>query len=152
MPKESGAPADTPIGLLAAQVGRALEQAFDAALTAAGGSRSSWLILLAIISGAGTTQAALAEHVGITGPTLVHHLDRLEQSGFVARRTDPANRRIRTLTLTDRGRAAFLGMRDAAMTFDAQLRTGISEAQLATLRRLLERLRTNAKEYSHDRS
>jgi MarR family transcriptional regulator for hemolysin len=146
VPNQPGPPRETPIGLLTTQVGRSLEQAFDAALTSAGGSRSIWLILLAIISGAGTTQAALAEHVGITGPTLVHHLDRLERSGLVERQTDPANRRVRTLALTDSGRTAFLGMREAALAFDAQLRSGISEAQLATLRKLLNRLRTNVKE------
>lgn len=35
-------------------------------------------------------------------------------------------------------------MRDAALAFDAQLREGLSDAQLTTLRRLLNRLRTNA--------
>jgi MarR family transcriptional regulator, transcriptional regulator for hemolysin len=143
IPPVGRAPHATPIGLLAAHVGRAVDQAFDDALGAVGGSRPAWLILLAIISGAGTTQAALADHVGITGPTLVHHLDRLERAGLVVRRVDPANRRIRVLELTSDGRAAFLGMREAALAFDAQLREGISDAQLATLRRLLERVRSN---------
>ena len=100
-------------------------------------------MLLAIISGAGTTQSELAEHVGITGPTLVHHLDRMEAAGLVARQTDPANRRVRTLALTPAGREAFLGMREAAMAFDASLRRGMSENQLKTLRRSLAQLRTN---------
>lgn len=132
------------MGLLISQVGRAVEQAFDDALAAAGGSRPSWLILLAIISGAAETQAGIAAHIGITGPTLVHHLDRLEADGLVLREIDPQNRRMRTLTLTETGRSAFLGMRDAATSFDARLRGGLSEAQLATLRRLLARVRTNA--------
>ncbi len=103
-----------------------------------------WLITLAIISGAGTTQSALAEQVGISGPTLVHHLDRLEQAGIVQRQANPANRRIRTLALTASGRAAFLEMREAAMAFNTQLCDGISAAQLTTLRRLLGRLQSNA--------
>lgn len=92
------------------------------------------------------TQAGIAEHIGITGPTLVHHLDRLEAAGLVRREVDPQNRRMRTLTLTDDGRAVFIGMREAALAFDARLRAGISEAQLATFRRLLTRIRTNATE------
>jgi MarR family transcriptional regulator for hemolysin len=144
------APRETPIGLLTSQVGRVLEQAFDDALAAAGGSRPSWLILLSIISGAARTQAGIAEHIGISGPTLVHHLDRLEAAGLVRRDIDPQNRRLRTLTLTDDGRAAFLGMREAALAFDTRLRAGLSDAQLATLRRLLTRLRANATEPKED--
>ncbi len=139
-----GPPREAPIGLLAAQVGRKVEEAFDVALVAVGGSRPAWLILLAIVSGAATTQAAIAEHVGITGATLVHHLDRLEQAGLVVRSVDPSDRRIRTLSLTVAGRQSFLNMRDAAAAFDARLRQGMSDAQAQTLRRLLTRLRDNS--------
>jgi MarR family transcriptional regulator for hemolysin len=139
-----GPPRETPIGLLAAQVGRRVEEAFDGALAAVGGSRPTWLILLAIVSGAGTTQAAIAEHVGITGATLVHHLDRLEEAGLVVRSIDPANRRVRALSLTVAGRQAFMSMRDAAGAFDARLRQDMSDAQVKTLRRLLIRLRDNS--------
>lgn len=139
-----GPPRETPIGLIAAQVGRRVEEAFDGALAAAGGSRPAWLILLAVVSGAGTTQSAIAEHVGITGATLVHHLDRLEQAGLVVRNVDPDNRRVRTLSLTVAGRQAFMSMRDAAGTFDARLRQDMSDAQVQTLRRLLARLQANS--------
>ena len=134
---------EVPIGLLLAQIGRAADQAFDEALSAVGGSRPAWLVLLAIISGAGTTQTELAERVGITGPTLVHHLDRLEAAGWVQRQTEPANRRVRTLALTPDGRDAFLRMREAAMSFDARLHQGISDSKVKTLRAVLAQLRTN---------
>lgn len=144
VPPTGGPPRETPIGLLAAQVGRKVEEAFDSALSAAGGSRPAWLILLAIVSGAGTTQSAIAERVGITGATLVHHLDRLEQAGLVVRNTDPGNRRVRTLSLTASGRQAFTRMREAAGAFDTRLRHDLSDAQVQTLRRLLTRLRANS--------
>jgi MarR family transcriptional regulator for hemolysin len=152
VPPMGGPPRETPIGLLASQVGRRVEEAFDSALAEAGGSRPAWLILLAIVSGAGTTQAAIAEHVGITGATLVHHLDRLEEAGLVVRSVDPDNRRVRTLTLTDAGRQAFTRMREAAGAFDARLRQGMSDAQAQTLRRLLTRLRDNSTALKEERS
>jgi MarR family transcriptional regulator, transcriptional regulator for hemolysin len=144
VPPIGGSPRETPIGLLAAQVGRSVDEAFEGALAAVGGSRPAWLILLAIVSGAGSTQSAIAEHVGITDATLVHHLDRLEQAGLVVRNIDPDNRRVRTLSLTASGREAFLSMREAAVDFDARLRQGMSEAQVQALRRLLARLRANS--------
>lgn len=152
LPPMGGPPREMPIGLLAAQIGRKVEEAFDGALAAAGGSRPSWLILLAIVSGAGATQAAIAEHVGITGATLVHHLDRLEQGGLVVRSVDPSNRRARTLSLTVEGRQAFMSMREAAGAFDARLRQGMSDAQVQTLRRLLIRLRDNSTSLKEDLS
>ena len=142
-PDKPGPPRETPIGLLTTQVGRSLEQAFDGALTTSGGSRPRWLILLAVISGAAPTQAALATHLQITGATLVHHLDRMEAEGLLVRTAVPDNRRVRALELTDAGRAAFLGMREAALGFDAQLREGFTDRELTTLRRLLGRLRAN---------
>jgi MarR family transcriptional regulator for hemolysin len=144
VPPKGGLPLETPIGLLSAQVGRSVEEAFDGALIAAGGSRPTWLILLAIVSGAGSTQSAIAEHVGITGATLVHHLDRLEQAGLVVRNIDPDNRRVRKLSLTAAGREAFFRLRDVAVTFDARLRQDMSGPQVQTLRRLLGRLRANS--------
>ncbi|HET6876118.1 MAG TPA: MarR family winged helix-turn-helix transcriptional regulator [Jatrophihabitans sp.] len=144
-----GPPAQEPIGLAVTRTARLVERAFDDALTAAGGSRPTWLILLAIISGAGTTQAALAERVGIAGPTLVHHLDRLEAAGLVTRRSDPSNRRIRSLALTDAGRETFTRLRGAAAGFDTRLRAGLSGADIETLRRCLDVLRANTAPSDH---
>ena len=139
----SGPPTEAPIGLAVATAGRAIERAFDEELAAAGGSRPTWLILLAVISGSGSTQSELAGRVGITGPTLVHHLDRLEAVGLLTRRADPANRRVRRLVLTPAGKRMFLRLRDAAAAFDARLRGGLSAADLTRLRAALVTLQRN---------
>jgi MarR family transcriptional regulator for hemolysin len=132
-----------PIGMLVARVGKTLDRAFDESLAAAGGSRPVWLILLAVKSGAGSTQTALARHVGISGPTLIHHLDRLVSAGLVARTQDPANRRPYEITLTAAGDDMFLQLRDAAVAFDSRLRDGLSEKSITELRRLLAKLGDN---------
>jgi MarR family transcriptional regulator for hemolysin len=143
VPGPPGPPAQMPIGMLVARVGKALDRAFDDALAAAGGTRPVWLILLAVKSGAGTTQTTLARHVGISGPTLIHHLDRLESTGLVARTRDPANRRPYTITLTSAGDELFVRLRDAAVAFDRRLRNGIGERRIADLRRALTALSDN---------
>lgn len=136
-------PAQPPIGMLVARVGKALDRAFDDALAAAGGTRPTWLILLAVKSGAGGTQAGLARHVGISGPTLIHHLDRLESAGVVERTRDPANRRPYSISLTSDGDELFLRLRSAAVAFDSRLRNGITERSIGELRRVLSRLSDN---------
>jgi len=50
-------------------------------------------------------QNALAEAVGIEGPSLVRLLDQLEAAGLVTRKEDPTDRRAKILSLTDTGRS-----------------------------------------------
>jgi MarR family transcriptional regulator for hemolysin len=132
-----GPPRQVPLGILVARVGKQLERAFDDALARSGGTRPAWLILLAVTAGAGGTQSALASRVGISGPTLVHHLDRLEAAGLVTRSRDERNRRASAVSLTEAGRDAFARLREAAVGFDGLLHTGLSDDEAAELRRLL---------------
>lgn len=50
-------------------------------------------------------QNALAEAVGIEGPSLVRLLDQLEAAGLVTRKEDTTDRRAKVLSLTDTGRS-----------------------------------------------
>ncbi|WP_264048462.1 MarR family winged helix-turn-helix transcriptional regulator [Methylobacterium flocculans] len=49
-------------------------------------------------------QNALAEAVGIEGPSLVRLLDQLEKVGLVLRKEDPLDRRAKVLSLTTAGK------------------------------------------------
>jgi MarR family transcriptional regulator for hemolysin len=136
-------PFPVPIGLRLAQASRTVERAFDAALAEAGGSLPVWLVLLNLKVRRPGNQRELAEAVGITGATLTHHLNAMHAQGLVARARDDANRRVQIVTLTEAGEAAFLRLREAAMTFDARLRAGFAEPDLAALAAGLDRLAAN---------
>jgi MarR family transcriptional regulator for hemolysin len=123
---------------------RVVGRAFDDALAAVSGSRSTWLILLSLKMRQLANQRELAEAVGIEGATLTHHLDAMESDGLITRRRDPSNRRVHVVEVTQAGDAAFVRMRSAAAEFDRRLRAGISDAELAQLRALLARLEANA--------
>ena len=88
-------------------------------------------------------QRELAEVVGVTEPTLTHHLNAMEAQGLLTRRRDEANRRIHVVELTESGEAAFTRLRDAAIAFDHRLRNGIPAVELAHLGSLLDTLRSN---------
>jgi len=109
-----------------ASTARAVSRAFDQALTAAGGSLPTWLVLLTLQTQQVANQRELAAGVGIQGATLTHHLNTMETTGLLTRRREPANRRVHLVELTERGEAAFHRMRKAAAGFDQQLqgRTG----------------------------
>jgi MarR family transcriptional regulator for hemolysin len=137
-------PVVTPIGLRLTQVSRAVSRAFDDALAAAGGSLPVWLVVLNLKTRSLANQRALAEAMGIREATLTHHLNAMESSGLVTRERDPANRRVHVVSLTGAGEDAFVRLRAAAMTFDHQLRRGITDEDAATLSELLGRLAANA--------
>jgi hypothetical protein len=74
---------------------------------------------------------------------LTHHLNAMDARGLIRRSRDAANRRVQVVTLTEAGEEAFLRLRTAAMAFDARLRDGLAEPDLATLATLLARLAAN---------
>lgn len=139
-------PAGTPIGLKLTGTARTLSRAFDAALAAAGGSLPVWLVLMSLKTRSRASQRELAAAIGIQGATLTHHLNAMESEGLLTRRRDPANRRVHLVELTERGEVAFHRMREAAVAFDAKLRTGLSAEEINQLAALLDRLVQNVSE------
>jgi MarR family transcriptional regulator for hemolysin len=147
MPDPSSVPVPdgfpVPIGLRLNQAARAVGRAFDEALAQAGGSLPVWLILLNLKVRRPGTQRELAAAIGIREATLTHHLNAMDADGLITRTRDAANRRIQVVTLTEKGDQAFLALRAAAVAFDARLRTGLADSELATLAALLTRLSAN---------
>jgi MarR family transcriptional regulator, transcriptional regulator for hemolysin len=132
-----------PLGLRLARAAKAVSRAFDDALTEAGGSRPTWLVLVSLKSKRVASQRELAEAIGIRGPTLTHHLDVMESAGLVTRRRDPGNRRVHLVELTGAGDTLFHRLKGAVAAFDQRLRHGISPRDIAKAEQLLDRLRDN---------
>ena len=138
-----GAPDIEPIGLHLTRSAKAVSRAFDDALAEVSKSLPQWIILVSLKNNTHDAQRELAEAVGIEGPTLTHHLNRMENAGLVTRRRDPTNRRVHHVELTPLGDKTFFALLDAVIAFDQRLRDGLSERQVSDLRRLLNRLDAN---------
>jgi MarR family transcriptional regulator, transcriptional regulator for hemolysin len=139
-----GPPGVEPIGLCVTRTAKTLSRSFDAALAEGGGSLASWVVLASLKGGLHATQREIAEDVGVEGPTLTHHLNRMEAAGLVTRARDPRNRRAHQVEVTAAGELAFRSLLARVQEFDRRLRAGFANEELATLRRLLERLADNA--------
>jgi MarR family transcriptional regulator for hemolysin len=87
--------------------------------------------------GEAVRQVTLAEHVGIEGPSLVRLLDQLCAAGLVRRDEDPEDKRAKTITLTDEGRAVTARMEERLVTLRARLLKGVSREDLETTLRVL---------------
>src|SRR5215217_6519908 len=118
-----------PIGLHLTRTARVVSTAFERAMADAGGSAAAWQVLLLVRSEKWGTQARMAEAMGITGATLTHHLNALEQQGLVRRWRDASNRRVQRVELTAEGEALFERLRDVAVQHDQRLRSRLSEEE-----------------------
>jgi MarR family transcriptional regulator for hemolysin len=146
-----GPPPTEPIGLELTRTAKALSRAFDRALAEVGSSLPIWLILVSLKGQHHGAQRQLAEAVGIEGPTLTHHLNRMEAAGLVTRTRDPENRRLHRVELTGAGEALFASLLSTVVDFDARLREGFTDRQLHTLSDALGRLRTNVADLDTER-
>jgi MarR family transcriptional regulator for hemolysin len=136
------------IGLRLARTARVVSQAFERALVAAGGSTAAWQVLLLVRSQEWGTQSRLADAMGISGATLTHHLNALEAQGLVRRWREPGNRRVQKVALTAEGVALFERLRTVALEHDTRLRSQLSDAEIAQLAALLDKLGAAVTEYT----
>jgi MarR family transcriptional regulator for hemolysin len=133
-------PAFPPLGLRLARTAHAVTQAFERAMAEAGGSASTWQVLLLVRSKEWGTQSALAQAMGVTSATLTHHLNAAEHQGLVRRWREPDNRRVQRVELTPAGIAMFDRLRAVAVRHDKRLRAQLTEEETEQLTDLLDRL------------
>ncbi len=86
------------------------------------------------------TQTQLARILGVEPPTVAKMVGRLEAAGFAERATDPADARVRVVTLTARGRAAAVELERAWAELGERTASGLSEEEQEQLARLLLRV------------
>lgn len=101
------------------------------------------LLLVDIHRYPGTTQAELVQRIGFEQPTLAKAITRMERSGFVERASDPGDRRVTLLRLTERGEAVVQDVIEAWAEADSASTSGLTETEARELTRLLNKIRDN---------
>ena len=135
---------DEPLPRQLVFLGKAMREAFEAAMADAGGSLATWIVLSAVNSEVGfINQSVLASRVRLEGATITHHVDRLEELGLVKRRPDPHDRRVRHVELTPAGKKLHAKLMTAAKEFEARALDGLTAKDCAQLRTALDRVREN---------
>lgn len=119
----------------------------DRRLKPEGVTQGIWFVLAYLKrDGNGMAQKDLARYIGIEGPTLVGHLDRLERQGLVERREDANDRRSRTIHLTPAAEPVWSKISRIGIETRAELLEGISQDELDVCTRVFERIMANAKD------
>ena len=144
---------DARTGWVADSVGPRLRMAAKSArmllerhLSHAGASFGNWTVLATLEGGGPMIQRALAASLGIEGPTLTRHLDRLEELGLIRRNRTGADRRYARVELTAAGQTLCHDLDAIARTANDQLLTGFTDTEITQLKSMLKRLITNASE------
>lgn len=97
-------------------------------------------ILNLVDAAEGRSQNAIGEAIEVPPSRMVGLVDELERRGFVERRPDPFDRRIRALFLTTEGREALARGRAVAKEHERELTQGMSAADRKQLVALLQQI------------
>ncbi len=84
-----------------------------------------------------TTITAMAERLEITKQGASQLADDMERRGYVERRPDPSDARVRLLYLTDRGEAALQTARKFHQAYERKLRTRFGDQAIDSMRDVL---------------
>jgi DNA-binding MarR family transcriptional regulator len=122
---------------------RALLRRFDASLRPFGFAMSHFPVLRALADGRGRSQTALALAAGVEQPSMAETLARMERDGVVQRKPNPDDKRGILFSVTARARGRFPQARSALVACERRAMAGLSEAEQAVLRDLLQRVAAN---------
>jgi MarR family transcriptional regulator for hemolysin len=119
----------------------------DKQLKHLGIGQAGWMTIAMIAkSGEPMSQRALADLVGVEGPSMVSMLDRLEREGLVTRAPSPTDRRVKLVHLTEAGTTLYQQVREQANAVRTALLGDLPPATLAAATELLELLRARIEE------
>ena len=129
---------DRSIGFLLNDVARLMRTRFDREARDLGLTRAQWRVMMYLRRHEGARQNELAGLLEVENVTLGRHIDRLEESGWVERRSDPSDRRVWLLYLADKSMpildklaVVLIETRETALTgFSAQERDELIETLL----------------------
>jgi DNA-binding MarR family transcriptional regulator len=130
-------------GFLLHDTARLMRRDFERRSKGTGLTRAQWAVLAHLARTEGSNQAALADMLDIEPITLVRLLDRLETAGWVERRPDPEDRRVRRLFLTQTARPLMEQFQKLAAATRETALSGLSEGERGQLTALLLKVRGN---------
>lgn len=98
-------------------------------------------LLANLARGDGQTLASLSRSMLVTAGNLTGLVDRAARDGMVERRADPEDRRAWRVHITPKGQRAFREMERRHAARVAKLFSALSQTEITTLIRLLDRMR-----------
>ena len=133
-------------GFLIHDVSRLRRIVIDRTLKPVGITRAQWWVLSFLGRRDGMTQTALAADLDLTKVAVGGLLDRMEQAGFVERRPDQRDGRIRRVHLTPAGNRFLATIRASIEQVEQEILADVSDADLDLTARTMLRIKTTLRE------
>ncbi|HZD25640.1 MAG TPA: MarR family transcriptional regulator [Alphaproteobacteria bacterium] len=139
-PVESRESAERNVGFLLNDAARLMRINYDRRMRELGLTRAQWWVLTHLYFNEGISQSELSAILEVERATLGRLLDRLEAKGWVERRPDAGDRRVKRVFLTREVGGLLVTMRALARELRAEALAGLTaaeqEAFIATLLKL----------------
>jgi DNA-binding MarR family transcriptional regulator len=134
---------DQRLGFLMHDVSRLRRIVFDNFMKPLAVTRSQWWVLAYLSRHDGMIQSDLATVLELGKAALGGLIDRLEASGFIERRPDASDRRVKRVYLTSRGNQTVKEMRELSHGMSEQILEGLDHEQRLQLADMLNLVKHN---------
>ncbi|MBU0691081.1 MarR family transcriptional regulator [bacterium] len=95
------------------------------------------------ITGESSSLVEIAKHLEHTHPSVLRQIDSLEEAGYVERSIHPDDRRVKIISLTDKGRMTASEVMKISQAIHARATKGFSEDRIAAAVAVLRDIITN---------
>jgi MarR family transcriptional regulator for hemolysin len=134
---------DQRLGFLMHDVSRLRRSVFDKFMKPAGLTRSQWWVLAYLSRKDGMIQTELADVLELGKAALGGLIDRLEVAGFIERKADSLDRRVKRVYLTPEGNRAVLKMRRQSRLMSERVLSGLDLPARRNLAQMLNLVKRN---------
>ncbi|MGX8008067.1 MarR family winged helix-turn-helix transcriptional regulator [Mesorhizobium sp. ORM8.1] len=131
------------LGFLIHDVQRLMRKRFETRARGLGLSSAQWRLMVRVAKEEGITQARLAELLEIEPISVSRLVDRMEEGGWIERRQDATDRRVRMIFPTEKTTAAYTDVKSLAGEVYEQSLTGVSPEDRRVLIRVLDTIVQN---------
>jgi len=142
---------DRNFGFLVNDIARLMRTNYDRRMRALGLTRSQWWVLTHLYFNDGRSQTELSDVMDVERATLGRLLDRLEAKGWVERRPDPRDRRVKRVFLTGEVEDLMQTMRARAAEMRSRCLEGLTPQQQEQFIDVLFRIKRNLLEQLGER-
>jgi len=129
------------IGLLIHDVARLLRVLYDRQMASIGLTRSQWWLLTYLFFKDGINQSELAILMDIEKAPLSRLLDRMETKGWVIRKSENKDRRIKNIYLSESVKPLISSMREKAANYRGESLSVLTDKDLNKLKDILQILK-----------
>ena len=141
---------DIPLGIFTSIIHRTRMMYLNNELKRFNVTSSQFIYLIGLYRKEGQTQEDLANHFFIDKGTVARGVKKLEDNGFICRRTDPENRRRYLLYLTEDGMALMPDIINIIKDWENSINEDLSKAEKEQINELLKKLTMKSLNKLHD--